>query len=584
MKNYRIKNYFISIIVFALLFISCSRGEPRRLVLLETTDVHGMIFPYDYTEKMSSRSSLAAVQGYIKKESLTKDELVLLDNGDNLQGQPIIYYYNFEDTVSPHINSLVMNYMGYDAVTVGNHDIEAGHSVYDRIRKEYKFPMLAANAVDTRTGKPYFEPFAIIKKNGLKIVVFGMVTPSIPESLPPKLYSGMEFKDMVETAKKWMPEIIKEKPDLVVGLFHSGWDKNENETDNYSYENESNLVAHNVPGFNIIFTGHDHATANQKIINIAGDTVLVIDGGSRSEIMGRADITVNRRKVVRSSGELIEVKNFEPDPDFVLKFSESDRIVKQYVDKIIGESTADITSRDSYFGSSAFTDMIHSLQLEISGADLSFAAPLSFDVEIPKGAVSVSDMFKLYRYENMLYTMSLSGEEIIKYLEYSYGGWLNTMKRPQDHLINFRTGTDGRLQLTAGRARLKMPSYNFDSAAGINYTVDVSKPEGQRITVQSFSDGKPFKLNEKYTVAVNSYRGSGGGGHLTEGAGLSPSELNSRLITSTDRDLRYYIIKSIEKRKVISPKPLNNWKIIPSDYLLSAKDRDYELLFGRNNN
>jgi len=578
------KKILIPVLFSAFVLFSCKRDFQHNIVLLETTDVHGMIFPYDYIEKKESSGSLAAVSGYIKKESIKGDELILLDNGDNLQGQPVVYYYNFEDTVSPHINSLVMNYMGYDAVTVGNHDIEAGHSVYDRIRSEYKFPMLAANAINISTGKPFFEPYTIIKKNGLRIAVFGMVTSSIPEWLPPELYSGMEFRDMVETAKIWMPVIRKEKPDLVIGLFHNGWEKNDNGNKAETGDNESNLVARNVPGFDVIFTGHDHSIANEKIVNVAGDTVLVLDGGSRAEIIARADIEIVRGKVVSAEGNIIEVKDFQPDAGFLSRFAENDWVIKQYVDKVIGESTATISSRDSYFGSSSFTDMIHSLQLEISGADISFAAPLSFDVEISKGQISVSDMFKLYRFENMLYTMSLAGHEIVKYLEYSYGGWINTMSSKGDHLINFRTDKDGKPQLSAGKAWLKIPPYNFDSAAGINYVVDVTKPAGNRITVMSFSDGRPFKPDEKYKVAINSYRGSGGGGHLTEGAGLSREELSSRLITSTDRDLRYFIIKSIEKRRIISPSPLNNWKFVPDDYIVSARIKDYELMFGSKKN
>ena len=163
-----------------------------------------------------------------------------------------------------------MNFMGYDAGTVGNHDVEAGHSVYDRLVKEYNFPLLAANAVDIKTGKPYFKPYQIIEKDGIKIAVFGLVTPAIPNWLPEELYSGIEFRDMVETAKIWMPVILKEKPDLVVGLFHSGWDRSESEIQNQDpvNENGSAAVAYNVPGFDIIFNGHDHKLANEKFVNI----------------------------------------------------------------------------------------------------------------------------------------------------------------------------------------------------------------------------------------------------------------------------------------------------------------------------
>jgi 2',3'-cyclic-nucleotide 2'-phosphodiesterase/3'-nucleotidase len=464
--------------------------------------------------------------------------------------------------------------------------VETGHSVYDRLVKEYHFPLLAANAVNIKTGKPYFKPYTIIKRKGIKIAVLGMVTPAIPNWLPKELYSGIEFRDMVETAKQWMPVILSEKPDLVVGLFHSGWDKTEakiQHTTNLN-ENGSAAVAYNVPGFNIIFSGHDHKVANEKFVNSVGDTVLILNGGSRSEKLAVADVKFSRKFKgkghMRLSGKIVNVADFKPDSDFISRFTPQSNIINEYVNRVIGSSSATISSRDSYFGSSAFIDMIHQIQLEITGADISFAAPLSFDVKIDKGPITVGDMFKLYRFENMLYTMSLSGEEITKYLEYSYDGWLNTMKGPDDLLLKLRLGKDGKPLLTNDRAWFKNQSYNFDSAAGIDYTVDVSKPAGSRIVIKSLSNGKPFEKNKIYKVAVNSYRGNGGGGHFTEGAGIAKDELRSRVITSTDRDLRYYILKSIEKKKTINPVPMNNWKIIPENWVKTAIAPESALLFG----
>jgi len=394
---------------------------------------------------------------------------------------------------------------------------------------------------------------------------------------------------MVETAKQWMPVILNEKPDLVVGLFHSGWDRSEamlQATDPFN-ENGSAAVAYDIPGFDIIFTGHDHKVANEKFVNSAGDTILILNGGSRSEKLAEADITFTSGKFggkrqKKITGQIINVADFQPDTGFITKFTPTHKIIDEYVNRVIGNSSATITSRDAYFGSSAFIDMIHKIQLEITGADISFAAPLSFDVSIAKGPITVGDMFKLYRFENMLYTMSLSGDEIQKYLEYSYSGWLNTMKGPADVLLKFRTGKDGKPLITNGKAWLKNQPYNFDSAAGIFYTVDVSKPEGERIVIKGFTDGRPFEKNKMYKVAVNSYRGNGGGGHFTEGAGIGKDDLRKRLISSTDRDLRFYILKSIEIRKSISPEPINNWKIIPEKWVKAAHTRDYALLFGSN--
>jgi len=587
MKSFRsFLNISIILLLIALL-VSCSVTGKKSISILETTDIHGVILPYDYIEKEKLNASMASSFTYIKKVRQENKASILLDNGDNLQGQPEVYYYNFIDTVSPHFLGEVMNYMGYDAGTVGNHDVEAGHAVYDRMVKEYNFPLMAANAVDIKTGKPYFKPYSIIVKNGIKVAVFGLVTPAIPNWLPQELYSGIEFKDMVETAKLWMPVILNEKPDLVIGLFHSGWDRSrlESQRSDPSYENGSSAVAYNVPGFNIIFNGHDHKIANEKFVNSAGDTVLILNGGSRSEKIAQADVTISSHKIkgkkqIKLTGQIINVSDFKPDAEFIAKFAPQDKKISEYVNRVIGTSTATVSSRDAYFGPSAFIDMIQSIQLKITGADVSFAAPLSFDVKISEGPITVSDMFKLYRFENMLYTMSLSGEEIQKYLEFSYSGWLNTMKQSGDLMLKLRTDKEGKPVLNNGKAWLKNQPYNFDSAAGIDYTVDVSKPEGSRVIIKGFSDGRKFEMNKMYKVAVNSYRGNGGGGHFTEGAGIKKDELRSRVLTSTDRDLRYYILKSIEAEKTINPVTLNNWKIIPEKWVQSASSREYPLLFG----
>jgi 2',3'-cyclic-nucleotide 2'-phosphodiesterase/3'-nucleotidase len=587
MKIFKIRILSVSLLAIIIL-ASCSGNKDVNISILETTDIHGVILPYDFIENKKLDASMASSFTYIKEVRKNKDATVLLDDGDNLQGQPEVYYYNFIDTVSPHIVPEVMNYMGYDAATAGNHDIEAGHAVYDRLVKLYKFPLLAANAVDTKTGKPYFKPYTIIEKKGIRIAVFGLVTPAIPNWLPEELYSGMKFDDMVETAKKWMPEMLKEKPDLIVGLFHSGWDRSQEdmqETGTYS-ENGSAAVAYNVPGFDIILNGHDHRLANEKFVNSEGDTVLILDGGSRSEKLAEADITFSGKKVNGKrgkiiSGKIINVADYKPDDEFMERFKPQYDTIEKYVNHVIGYSTETISSRDAYFGPSAFVDMIQSVQLQITGADISFAAPLSFDVQINKGPVTVGDMFKLYRFENMLYTMTLSGEEIQKYLEYSYSGWLNTMKKPGDLLLKLRTDKKGKPILINGRARFQNQPYNFDSAAGIDYTVDVSKPAGSRVVIKRMTDGRPFERNKVYRVAVNSYRGNGGGGHFISGAGIKKDDLRSRVVASTDRDLRYYIMKSIEEKKDISPVALNNWKIIPQKWVEKEASVEYILLFGK---
>jgi len=573
MKHFDHRPY-IFFVALMLITASCvDSPEETVLHVFASTDVHGAIFNKDFKSGEENYSSMAKLAAYL--DDFDPQEYILLDNGDNLQGDPSVYYYNFEDISSKHLWARVLNYLGYDAVTVGNHDIEAGHSVYDRIRTQYNFPMLAANAVSVKNGEPYFEPFTIIERNGIRVAVMGLVTPGIPGWLPEILYEGIEFTDMVEAASKWMPVIKKENPDLIIGLFHAGWDETyEGEVGSYMNNNASLAVAGKVVGFDIIMIGHDHDIVNRFIENEAGDSVLILDGGSRARYIETARIVFEgkrKKNIISVSGNIVNLTDLKASEQFEKQFENDFLAISDYVGKEIGAIDRTISTREAYFGDSGFMDLIHKVQLENSDADLSFAAPLSFDVRLAAGNLTVADMFDLYRYENMLYTVEMSGEEIDRYLEYSYSKWLNTMTGPDDTMLKIEDSGNGYSFINR--------SYNFDSAAGIEYTVDLRKPDGDKIEIHSFSDGRVFDLDNQYMVAINSYRGNGGGGHLAYACSLDESELNKRLIASTEKDLRYYMIKWIEESEEIKIETDNNWRIIPETWVSSAGKRDYERLF-----
>jgi len=239
----------------------------------------------------------------------------------------------------------------------------------------------------------------------------------------------------------------------------------------------------------------------------------------------------------------------------------------------------ELVSNYAFFGSAPFVDIVHDLQLKITGADISFTAPLSFNQTIRSGIMRVRDFFNLYRFENYLYVMELTGSEILNYLEFSYSLWLNQMAGPEDHLLLFREDGDGRpLADSQGRFRLANPSFNFDSAAGIEYTVDVSKPVGQRINITSMEDGTPFDPEKTYRVAINSYRGSGGGAHLTAGAGIPHEKLRERIVFTSEKDLRSEMIKYFREKKEVSAKARNNWSIIPESWVEAAREKDLKKL------
>ena len=560
---------------------SFSQESTATVRLLHTTDVHGNFFPYNYVTRRPWQGSMARVAAYVDslRESVGSDKVVLLDNGDILPGQPTVYYYNYIDTVSPHIAADILRFMKYDAATLGNHDIETGHSVYDRFLTQVSCPVLGANVIDTATGKPYLQPYTVIEKNGIRIAVLGLLTPAIPAWLPENLWSGLRFDDMIETAARWVPEILeKEKPDVMVGLFHSGHD--ETTRTGGIMENASEEVARRVPGFDIVMIGHDHQRYNKTFEGPDGKQVLIINPANNAMSVSDIEISISKdtsgnivdRKI---KGELVDVAHLTPDQEFMKLFASQADSVSSFVDRKIGTATGDFLSRDAFFGPSAFMNLLHTLQLEIADAEISFAAPLSFDACIEVGDIRVSDMFSLYKYENLLYTMELTGQEIKDYLEMAYNLWTDRLGEDgSGHLIRFASENP-----TLSDNRLKFPSYNFDSAAGINYTVDVTRPKGEKINIISMADGTPFDMSRRYRVAVNSYRGNGGGDLLTRGAGIAPSEIKGRIIASTDKDLRYYLLRSIESKGSITPDSGSNWRFIPEEIASEAADRDRILLF-----
>lgn len=555
--------------------VHASQDGEVTLKLIETSDVHGCYFPYDFIRNKPMKGSLARVSSYVKEQREKYENVILMDNGDILQGQPVAYYYNYMDTISEHVCAAMLNYMKYDVGTMGNHDVETGHAVYDRWVRQCNFPVLGANIVDNKTEKPYLPPYQVIEKEGVKIAILGMITPAIPSWLPEQLWSGLHFEDMEDCARKWV-KIIREKenPDVLVGLFHAGPEGNK--LDNV-VENGSGNVAKSVPGFDVVFMGHDHTRRYEKVVNVEGDSVLLIDPANMSKVVSEVTFTVKKQdgKVVSKQveGKLVNMDGYAPDADFLNIFSGAYETTMDFVSRNIGRIEHAISSKEAFFGPSAFVDLIHQLQLDITGADISFCAPLSAYAEIKKGDICVSDMFNLYKYENLLYTMKLTGKEIKDFLEMSYALWTNQMQSPDDHLMLLNEEDNG-------FGRFKNPSFNFDSAAGIIYTVDVTKPQGEKIRIERMANGEPFDLNKTYRVAVNSYRGNGGGDLLTKGAGIPKTELAKRIVYSTDKDLRYYLMKRIEEVKVLDPKPLNQWKFIPEEWTVPASKRDYDILFG----
>ncbi len=566
------KTFIITIAILCITTMTMAKGiKTVTLKIIETTDVHGAFFPYDFIERTPMKGSMARVSTYLKRQRKEYgDNLILVENGDILQGQPTCYYTNFVKTDLPNVAAEVVNYLGYDAQAIGNHDVETGHAVYDKWIGELICPTLGANIIDTKTNKPYVKPYLILEKEGVKVAILGMLTPAIPNWLHEDLWKGMRFEEMVASSKKWVKHLKEqEKADVIIGLFHSGWDGGI-ATMHYN-EDATKEVAEKVEGFDVIFFGHDHTERDTTLAN----GVLCLDPSCNALKVAEATITLQNGKIKKKTGRVVDITKEAIDQDFMKHFQSQADSVRSYVGRKIGTFSTPIRSRDAFFGSASFTDYIHELQLEMTHADVSLNAPLVFDTEIKAGPVYMSDLFKLYRYENQIYVLRLTGKELRDMLEMSYDQWVNTMKRPEDHIMLLTDQSWNDQQ----RMGFKYLTFNFDSAAGIDYEVDVTKPDGQKVIIKQFSDGRPFQDNEWYRVAMNSYRGNGGGEFLTKGAGIPKDQITSRIVWMSEKDQRYYLQQKIEKEKNVTAKALNNWRFTPEEWTKPAIERDRKLLF-----
>ncbi|MBE6332100.1 MAG: bifunctional metallophosphatase/5'-nucleotidase [Bacteroidales bacterium] len=574
---------YLYIAAAALALVACNNTKPAEadLVVLYTTDVHGACLGYDFKRARPDKTSLANASTYYQKvRSENPGKVILLDTGDFLQGQPSLYYHNFVDTVSPHIVPRIYNYLQYDAIGVGNHDIEPGDALYERrLPSEFNMPWICANAIDTRTGQPMFQPYVVLNREGLRIAVLGMVTPHIPYWLPKTMWPNLRFDDMVDCARKWVPIIRqKENPDLLIALFHSGYDfsKNGRDFDSRCNENGSVPAIVKVPGFDLCLIGHDHETRLTTVRNAKGDTVPLIDAGVNAYHVGRADIHFTRRsdgtydKTIRTS--LVNTIDYPVDTAYVAHFQNAIDSIKRFVESPVGEITTDLVGIDGLIGPSTFEDFIHEAQLWATKADISLHPVLSPNEVIHAGTITMGDLFAIYKYENLLYTIQMTADEVRQYLEHGYNMQFNSMKSPNDHIMNFEPGDNAR------GLKLSGFTFNYTSAAGIRYEVDVSKMPGSRVRLISMADGSPINPEKLYRVAINSYQYSGGGNFVPLGLHWSREKLQSRTIDVTPIDMRRYLKLYIQAFGPITPHLLGNWKVVPEDWYRVARERDMEIL------
>jgi len=568
-----------------LLLFSCGhrlRSGEYTLTVLSTNDVHSTWFDSTYAGG-DIKKSLFAMNYYIDSVRTADgyDNVLLVDAGDCLQGDNAAYYYNYVDTVTPHLFPRLIEYMHYDAIAMGNHDIETGHPVYDRVQKELiraGAPFLAGNAIRNDNGKPYFPAYRIVVKAGLRIAVLGYNNANIKAWLAEDLWSGMHFESIAARIQQDVDYVReKEQPDVVVAAMHSGCGHG----DGTVLEAEALDAFNLVKGVDWLICGHDHRPYVEN-----RDTTALLNSGSHSRFVahGKMHLKVQKGQVVEKTFEtdLIPVDAAKADPIMREHFRKDFEAVRAFTLQEVGSLQTELRTRDAYVGMCDYVNLVHTLCIKMAPAELSIAAPLTYNGTVKAGTLVFNDLFTIYPFENQLYVITMTGDEIVRYLEASYDRWINTVSRPTDHVLKIVPKDNPRNQ-QKGWSFINA-SYNFDSVAGLCYTVDVTKPRGKRIAVQSMADGSAFDAARTYNVAITSYRASGGGNLLDE-IGINTDEIDTRVVARYPeiRNILYDYLKehgTIESKAIGNPGLIGSWKFIPEKIANPALKTDYSLLFG----
>ncbi len=567
-----------------LLPSACDRPKDGRytLQLLTTNDVHGCFFDSSYVGG-PVRKSLLSVKWTVDSVRAADGagNVVLVDAGDILQGDNAAYYFDYVDTVTPHVYPRMAAYMGYDAVTMGNHDVETGHAVYDRVTRDLKaagIPMLGGNAIRTDNGKPYFPVYRLLRRNGLRVAVLGYSNANIKNWLAESLWSGMTFESLLPLVQQDVDAVTaREKPHVVIVSVHSATGKG----DGSVLESQGLDLLQSLRGVDFLICSHDHRPFVRET-----DSCCLINSGSHCRFVGHGtiDLTVRKGRVTErsTSARLIPVKADRVDTAMREKFHDDYLAVKDFTNTEVGTLKTDLLTRDAYTGMSDYINLIHTLGLSCGPAQVSLAAPLTFNGSVRAGTLVYNDLFTIYPFENQLYVLNMTGDEIVRYLEASYDRWIRTAASPSDHVLNIVESADPRTG--ASRWSFVERSYNFDSAGGLVYEVDVTRPRGERIRVSSMADGSPFDPARTYKVAMTSYRANGGGDLLSE-IGIDTDRISERVVEYYPeiRNILYNYLKdngSIDPAVIGDPVRIGHWEFVPEKVAGPAIERDMRLVFG----
>ena len=552
------------------------KDQTTRVTVLGTSDLHGYIENWDYFKDGEYDDAAHNDVGLAKISTLVesvrngrgRESTVLIDAGDTIQGTSLTdYFANTEpitETGEVHPMAAAMNAMDYDAAALGNHEFNYGLGMLRGFESQLGFPLLGANAVDVRTGKPAFTPYIIktVKTKGnkpVKVGILGLTNPGVAIWDKNNVGGQLEFPGIVEQARKYVPEMKARGADVVVVSSHSGTSGTSSYGDDLPLENASTELAETVPDIDAVLVGHAHQEIPQRFVTnkATGEQVLLtepLNWGMRLSVMD-FDLTKVRGQwnVTAASSSLLNANTAEADPEISKLVAEQHQRVIDYVNTPVGTATESMPAAESRYRDTAVMDFVNSVQAQAAdralagGPDdglpvLSVAAPFSRTAEIPAGPVTIRDLAGLYVFPNTLFAVELTGAQVRDYLEYSAKYFTASAPGAAVDLTTL-TNADG------------TPDYNYDIMTGVSYDIDISRPVGDRIRNLSYN-GAPVDPAQRFAVATNNYRQSGGGNF--------PHISTAPVLVNQQTEIRQLLIDYVVDQGEVNPAAFaeTNWRLV----------------------
>lgn len=543
----------VSMLVSLVPAAFAAEAEKKTVTILQTSDLHGMVNPFDYAANKENKTSMAHVATVVAQERKNDPSLLLVDTGDTLQAN---YIQEFrKDVPNPMVEA--MNYLKYDAWTLGNHEFNFEFASIQKAISEFKGTTLAGNMYKA-DGTRYQDAYKIFDVNGVKVAIFGIVAPHVPqwEASDPTRYNKMTFTTPMDETGKILKE-LEGKADVIIGNVHYGLEGE------YGVEGMEAVVTKYADQLDGVFVGHAHAKIDE---DIAG--VPVLEPSSNGQFVGKLSYTLDKKDgkwVIDSTktvSELLDCAAVAPDAAFLAKY-------KTLADKTLAIASKQIGEVGETFMNPVFflpgiptaiiqdnpiIDLVNMIQMKYTGADVSLAALFTADANLEKGPFLNRDSVKIYKYDNTLYAVKVTGKQLKAIMETNGGNFFNQYQ-PGDVTVSF----DPNIRM-----------YNYDMFSGVNYEINISKPKGSRIENVTYK-GAPLKDDDTLVLALNNYRY---GGLVT--AGLINAEdvtYNSGLAV---RDLISEYVA--ELGKPLMPTCDNNWKITGADLNDPQKDLIYDMV------